>query len=179
MRPLLPSAPMKLVFLDIDGVLNSEPFLRALAPAPEQLAVLESDLWPRMIDPVLVARLETLVTRTQARVVISSSWRHGRSLPWFARVLRDRGFTGEIVGITADFEESGDPRSKRLYSRRGDEIKAWLEGWGEHVESFVVLDDTPDMDAVRDRFVHTSADDGLTDADVDAAVAILERAVGE
>jgi hypothetical protein len=53
---------MKVLFLDIDGVLNC-----SKTPNPRKL--------PYVIDKKLLARLERLVERTGAKVVLSSSWR--------------------------------------------------------------------------------------------------------
>jgi hypothetical protein len=53
---------MKVLFLDIDGVLNC-----SKTPNPRKL--------PYVIDKKLLARLERLLERTGAKVVLSSSWR--------------------------------------------------------------------------------------------------------
>ena len=53
---------MKVVFLDIDGVLNSDE-----TPNPRKL--------PYVVDRKLHARLEKLIERTGAKVVLSSTWR--------------------------------------------------------------------------------------------------------
>jgi hypothetical protein len=51
---------MKVIFLDIDGVLNC-----VKTPNPRKL--------PYIVDQKLLARLEKLLTRTKAKVVLSSS----------------------------------------------------------------------------------------------------------
>ena len=53
---------MDVIFLDIDGVLNSE-----ATPNPRK--------FPYIVDARLLAIFEDLVTRTEAKVVLSSSWR--------------------------------------------------------------------------------------------------------
>ncbi len=53
---------MKVIFLDIDGVLNSDQ-----TPNPRN--------FPYIIDPVLLARFQKLVRDTAAHVVLSSTWR--------------------------------------------------------------------------------------------------------
>jgi hypothetical protein len=53
---------MKVIFLDIDGVLNSDE-----TPNPRTL--------PYIIDERLLARLRDLLERCQAKVVLTSSWR--------------------------------------------------------------------------------------------------------
>ena len=53
---------MKVIFLDIDGVLNC-----SKTPNPRK--------FPYIVDKKLLARFKKLVERTQAKVVLSSSWR--------------------------------------------------------------------------------------------------------
>ena len=53
---------MKVIFLDIDGVLNCK-----TTPNPRQ--------FPYVVDKKLLARLMRLLDRTGAKVVLSSSWR--------------------------------------------------------------------------------------------------------
>ena len=53
---------MKVIFLDIDGVLNC-----SKTPNPRK--------FPYIVDKKLLARFQKLVERTQAKVVLSSSWR--------------------------------------------------------------------------------------------------------
>jgi hypothetical protein len=53
---------MKVIFLDIDGVLNSDS-----TPNPRQ--------FPYIVDDRLLARFKDLVRRTGAKVVLSSTWR--------------------------------------------------------------------------------------------------------
>ena len=53
---------MKIIFLDIDGVLNCDK-----TPNPRK--------FPYIVDRKLLARLKKLLERTGAKVVLSSSWR--------------------------------------------------------------------------------------------------------
>src|SRR4051794_10641019 len=54
---------MKVVFLDIDGVLNSD-----ATPNPRG--------FPFIVDKKLLARLQRLLQRSGAKAVLTSSWRH-------------------------------------------------------------------------------------------------------
>jgi hypothetical protein len=54
---------MKVIFLDIDGVLNCK-----RTPNPRKL--------PYVVDPALLARFNRLVERSGADVVLSSTWRY-------------------------------------------------------------------------------------------------------
>jgi len=119
----------RIIFLDIDGVLNSQAYVRD-AHFPK--AVRTPGLGPDFIDPVRVARLQQIVDRTGAQIAISSNWtnwpgcNHGAIADW----LRRLGFTGEVIGQT--------PR-KLSNTHRGNEITWWLES--HPCASYLVLDD--------------------------------------
>ena len=145
------------VFLDIDGVLNSVTWSRT-RPRPS------SDNF----DPSAVARLNRLIEATGAAIVVSSSWRqYGEE--WVTKALKNAGVLAPIIGCTPILDD-GSTIMRAL--PRGKEIQAWLDAWPD-VETFVILDDEPDMVHLRRRLVRTDQEVGLTDADVDRAIAML------
>ena len=114
---------MKIIFLDMDGVLNSELTFRNN---------------PTVIDPVdpeMVKQLNRIVKETGARLVLSSTWRKGYL--WPSR-LADAGIDlNNFVGIT--------PGSDKGF--RGDEVNSWLE-YANHflsIEKYAILDDDSDF----------------------------------
>lgn len=146
----------RIIFLDIDGVLN-----RTVGATHIRL------------DPDLVARLKTLVERTGAALVLSSFWREFES--YVAYILSRQGICSRIVGRTPGLASSPLAQGERRFVSRSDEICAWLEV-NAHVTRFVVLDDRPDagLGVLAERFVRTDPAVGLTDADVERAIAVLE-----
>jgi hypothetical protein len=168
---------LRLVFLDLDGVLNSHAYLYAQSKIGEPHYDSREPGEAGAIDPEPVKRLNRLIDATGAKVVVSSSWRHGRSVARLRELLGSRGFTGEVIGKTPDCVPNNDHMSARHVGARGDEIHAWIQSsplYGvELIESFVILDDDDDMSLVADRLVLTSFDTGLTDAHVDRAIAML------
>ena len=152
---------MKVIFLDFDGVLNSNAFLRSLSrTALSTPAALCNE---EMIDPVNVARLQRLIDATDAEIVISSSWRCVHGIPELGRVLAARGCKRWPYDVTPG-TFSHRPRSQ--------EIREWLYDTDEEVSAFVVLDDTRDA-VIEGHTVLTNPKVGLTDADVERAIAIL------
>lgn len=141
---------MKVIFLDIDGVLNSVEWLNRY---PE---VRLRD----QVDPEAVAVLNNIIDKTGAKVVISSSWRIFHSLNFIKQVLENSGFRGEIVGKT--------PGGGGV---RGPQIQEWLDN--NPVESFVILDDSADMEHLLPKLVRTDCQYGLQEKHVEEALSHL------
>jgi hypothetical protein len=149
---------MRVIFLDIDGVLNGNQYLDISGSGL-------LDFGSHRLNPDNIARLNTLVSKTGADIVISSSWRIRCSLFDILAWFKERGFTSHIFSAT--------PRIYTPNRVRGDEIKAWLQTRDEKVESFVILDDADDMAELVPHLVQTDNEVGLTDANVEAATKIL------
>jgi hypothetical protein len=149
------------VFLDFDGVLNSHEYVRS-----ERITEAEKGNVVGL-DPVLVGRLNRLLSETSTEVVVTSVKRHQRTRLQLYRMLSARGFTGIVAGMTPWLNQS---------HARGIEIQSWLDTWSPHlgpIESFVILDDDSDMNHLLPRLVKTSFATGLTDSDVDQAILML------
>ena len=142
---------MRVVFLDIDGVLNSLDYLRSLRRKPGT----------HKIDPLAVERLNRITDATDAAIVVSSAWRI-MGLRSIRALLREHGVTAKIVGVTPD--------DNRI---RGLQIAQWLNI--HNVDAYVILDDDADMGRLMGRLVQTDFDFGLTDEHVTKAVAMLSK----
>jgi hypothetical protein len=180
---------VRVLFLDIDGVLNSESFGRALEAKHRQLG--HDDLakvdptcacfkLENQIDDAAVTRLNRLVAETGSKVVISSSWRKLFDSIELHRILSAHGLVAEIIGETPNAYDEGvrfdmkmeyGTDGERLY--RGHEIDYWLRYQGEGVDRFVILDDCSDMVMHMSRLVQTDPEVGLTDEDVDLAIRVM------
>lgn len=161
-----------ILFLDIDGVLNSWAFLERL----RRYEGSEASIWDNL-DPFAVKRLNHIVERSGCEVVVSSTW---RLLPEhdtpekLQRVLDDFGFKGTVTGVTPRLGcEPHKQYGPCHNAHRGCEIKAYLDGLPEKVTRFAILDDDSDMMPVKDRHVKTTMEKGLLMEHVDKAVALL------
>lgn len=137
-------------------------------------------------DPDAVNRLNTIITLTGAKVVVSSSWRHGRSVEELQSILNQVGFVGEIIDITPYF---GGIEGYTI--PRGCEIERWLDtkgfqriNWSKEeqqkhidksfVKNYIILDDDSDMlYNQREHFVHTGWKSGLDDSAMQKSIDIL------
>jgi hypothetical protein len=180
---------MRVIFLDIDGVLNSETHLRRLdeqhrqlghedPTRPEHETTCECYRLECQIDRAAVARLNRLVAETGAKIVVSSSWRKLLDPPELHRVLANHGLIAEILGETPD--GCKDPETIATFGYvtrivRGYEIDLWLRQHPE-VERFVILDDSSDMEMHMHRLVQTDCEEGLLDEHVDLAIHMMAAA---
>lgn len=135
---------MKIVFLDIDGVLNHEIYAIKRLDEGYKTPV-------HNIDPESVKVLNFLVEQTDAKVVISSSWRRGHTVDELATKLYKSGFKGQVIDFTPKLYFKTDGVEYNYSVPRGCEIKAWLELnkdiLGEKISKvkYVILDDDSDM----------------------------------
>ena len=150
-----------LIFLDIDGVLNSVEFITKQIREDGFTVIDESFDATKHLDPSRVERLNRLVDGTGAKVVLSSSWRLLYGLKKTESSLQKRGFAHELTGETP-----------RIFgSDRHAEIKAYLATLEPPVR-FVVLDDDEIAGIdLEDHFVHVR--DGLEDEHVERATRVL------
>lgn len=147
----------KVIFLDVDGVLNSASFFKRMKKEGKNM----HDKY-NQLDPIRISYLKELVDSSSADIVLSSSW---RKIPCLETALSE---TLEKVGLSIS-----DKTEYISGAERGDEIQEWLNRHPEYT-NFVVLDDDSDMTAVRDHHVQTCwFDCGLTMSHVEQALKIL------
>lgn len=151
---------MKILFLDVDGVLNNN-----------LTRTRTFDGWC-FVDDYLVERLKHIIDTTGAKIVLSSTWRDGwnrkdesENKPYFNQ-LRDK--------LKEYGMEIWDALPMPMRPSRGIAIGEWFELHKDlDIESFVILDDWYDMGIYRDYLVQTNGGIGLTDEDVNEAIFFL------
>lgn len=87
----------KYVFLDFDGVLNTERYHSVLVNSRETC----SDPYGPLFDPVAVGNLRRIVEETEAEVVICSSWKL-EGADRMAEMWRSRKMPGTLAGCTPE-----------------------------------------------------------------------------
>lgn len=151
---------MKIIFLDVDGVLNSQNyFISKYHELGRPVRGKEE------IDKVAVKYLKEIVDKTGAKIVLTSSWKIiKRQVQDLKDVLKEYNLS--IMDITSNYAD-----------KRGKEIREWLNN-NKDVESFVILDDDffKDYNGLENNLVNTSFITGLTKEDVKRAINILDRA---
>ena len=110
---------MKVIFLDVDGVLNSDEYI-------DKIRKLNVNTIKRKVSVNKIALLKEAVDATGARVVLTTSWRNKRDGTLLKNLLLK-------YGIYADATPFID-------NNRGIEIKSYLSN-NPNVDRYVILDD--------------------------------------
>lgn len=162
----------RVLFLDIDGVLNSN-FWRD----GHQKEISDGTF----IDEEKVKLLASLVKQTDAKIVLHSGWRM-----WFDKEIKPLRPESEklvemlkkeelsIEGVTPDLTTEEIRRTKKFSLVKADEILLWLNEH-EDVKDWVVLDDL-DLHNERVKLHQVMPDPaiGLSSEDIGKAEKILD-----
>lgn len=154
----------KIIFLDIDGVLNGYNKWNLLGwNIVKRIKYKPLELWyKRITEPFgvhenKVKRLAKIIKATNAKIVLSSSWRYG----WWQKPYEKQDM--DQKRLTDLFNKYNihviDITPKDNNGRRGMEIYNWLAKHEDEVESFIILDDENyDMGIFQKdkRFIQTS-----------------------
>ena len=151
---------MKIIFLDIDGVICNKKCL---------VGKYEDN--HHFFDSNCTKLLDEIVEKTNASIIITSSWRRG-DLKWLKGLFKIRGFKNykKIIGET----------ERKIDCPRGWEIRSWLmkrkyEG-KNNINNYVIIDDDADMlYEQKDNFVRTDTAKGLTTLNKNKIIKILIR----
>ena len=164
----------KIIFLDIDGVLNTE--RQHDRCVNEKISPVDG--FGYAFDPIAVANLKSIVEKTGANIVISSSWKFW-GLDAMQRMWANRGLPGKVIDVTPNNVSdeillSVDLEYMDIPAGKGSEIKEWLSTKGHDVTDYAILDDLPDMLPEQEsHFVQTDPRVGITKDDADRIITIL------
>lgn len=155
---------MKIIFLDVDGVLNSQRLMEQW----EETGVL--------LDEENIACLKEIVEATGAKIVLTSTWRTG----WSPVKEEVDEACAVLVDMLAKYDlQIMDKTPVSESCRRENEIKAWMDGSKEKIHRFVILDDAPyqwHRQGYDANVVKTSFDTGgLRKEHVGKAIQILNK----
>lgn len=159
---------MRIVFLDIDGVLNiMDDGQKHVEYSPEKFPTSQRHAFLEL-NKDCVAMLNVITRATEAKIVVSSTWRQGSEAVFevLKHHLKSEGVEAEVIGRTPSGrsdvpEEIWDGFE---YPQRGHEIQCWLNNCQDPISSFIILDDDSDMAHLSKYLLNTDTFEGLTSA---------------
>lgn len=164
---------MKVIFLDIDGVLNSIDNMNALHSCAKALfpdvrdskarGLYTEDKYGQLFDERCVRHLQRIILCTNADIVITSTWRKD-GVSKLLNMWADRKLPGRIIGVTPI-----------LNKPRGEEIEEYLIA-NDFVTNYCIIDDIADMLFEQElNFVKTNGRFGITLDDANKVIQILNE----
>lgn len=163
---------MKVIFLDIDGVLNTNDNI--IKQVNENNGK-QSYQYQFNFDPQSMKNLQEIVLKSDAKIVVTSTWRLHFGVDYsdrddyinyeksFYRNMEEYGILDSYIGITPRF----------CGEIRGKEIQSWLNE-NEKVTHFLILDDDSDMGDLMPHLVCIDGEIGITRENVKKALLLLE-----
>lgn len=133
---------MKLIFLDIDGVLNCR------HTKERKNGIID-------IDPFFVDVLNWVLDETDARIVLSSTWRFDEN--WH-ETMKNAGIKDVFIGRTG--------RSSKDF--RGDDIQDYLDEHHKEIDTYIIIDDDSDFYPWQPHAKTSFFEDGIRDVAADA-----------
>ncbi len=167
----------KVIFIDFDGVLNTENYQAQLRAEGKS----GWDEFGQLFDPKSVENLKTVLDSVPGAVlVINSSWK----FEGFDRMLslwKARRLPGKIHSVTPNYVpqdlleidlENFD--NIAMLSGKGNEVKQWLELYGGKDCRYVIFDDLPDfLPEQKEHLICTNPKVGITKEDAVRAIELL------
>jgi len=133
----------RILFLDIDGVLNSEEYYRNSCNSGKDFS---------RFDPSSVSFIKALVEEFSLNIVISSTWRCGA----IAKLMHELKRNKLLDYLYHDwFTPVIHP------AHRGTEIKLWLDLHPEITDYVIIDDDSNILEEQKNNFVKTSTHLGM------------------
>ena len=152
----------RIIFLDFDGVLNTEYYQGLLQFQGKQW----QDQYGAFFDHTAVRQLKRIIDATGADIVVESSWKY-LGLEAMQELWRVRDLPGRVIDITPSLTGNVS---------KGEEIAAWLS---EHVTPdarYVIIDDEyVVLDSQIPYLIWTNPYEGLTEEQANWAISILHR----
>lgn len=148
---------MKLLFLDMDGVLNSYQSSHYFWKTKHNRTCFMCDF--DTLCPIACSNLDYILEKVpDLKVVISSTWRKFHQLnEWDEKMsIVCPSIVGRVISKTPDLDRVAGTRIPR-----GHEIHSWLTTNGHLETPYVVLDDDRDMDKVQENFIYIDNKVGL------------------
>lgn len=129
---------MKIIFLDVDGVLNTPKLIK--------------NYGMDFIDDICVSLVAKIVRETKAEIVLTSTWRVRES----DKTMVEQALARHNLEL---YDQTPDLSTPTQWVERHEEIRAWLKD--NQVSKFAIIDDWEDA-GIEGNFFKTDENFGLT-----------------
>ncbi len=151
----------KIIFLDFDGVLNTEHYQGLL----QYQGKTWQDEYGAFFDPKAVKQLKRIIDATDADIVVESSWKY-LGLDAMKELWEVRNLPGTIIDITPSL----------LGKNKGVEIASWLSKYAKQDIRYVIIDDEyVILDSQLPHFILTNPYEGITEEQANRAISMLNE----
>lgn len=166
----------KIIFLDFDGVLNTE--------HNQNMLLYKRKAWKdkhgAFFDLKAVAELNRIVEETKADIVIESSWKY-LGLEAMRQMWRDRNMPGNVIDVTPSSASNNwllnanlDEMDPAHAQWKGMEIASWIAENLHDEDRYVIIDDEyVILDSQLPHFIITNPYDGIIPELADRAIKLL------
>lgn len=166
----------KIIFLDFDGVLNTE--------HNQNMLLYKGKAWKdkhgAFFDLKAVAELNRIVEETKADIVIESSWKY-LGLEAMRQMWRDRNMPGNVIDVTPSSASNNwllnanlDEMNPAHTQWKGVEIASWIAENLHDEDRYVIIDDEyVILDSQLPHFILTNPYDGIIPELADRAIKLL------
>lgn len=166
----------KIIFLDFDGVMNTEFYQKVLNQQCENW----QDEYGALFDPNAVKQLKRIIDATDADIVVESSWKY-LGLDAMKELWKVRNLPGRIIDITPSTTSDEyllnvvlDDFSNKMHHCKGLEISSWLSEKGLSNTRYVIIDDEyVVLESQLSNFILTNPYEGITEEQANKAISIL------
>lgn len=163
------------LFLDFDGVLNTEAYQKELALTDKQRA----DIYGPLFDPKAVEYLAEIIKKTGAEICLISSWGYEGEKK-MRQLWKDRQMPGALFAVCCNipigFDEvdlSCEGPSPETMFGKGRYIKVFLSSI-KSPHNYAILDDVPDfLPEQMTHYIQVNPVTGIDKEIADKAIDIL------
>lgn len=167
----------KVLFLDFDGVLNTEKYQAELRAAGKS----GWDDFGQLFDPEAVENLKMILDAVPGvLLVINSSWKL-EGLNTMRAMWKARELPGSIHSVTPDYVpdlvniDLDNYENIALLAGKGNEVKQWLSNNAPEGCAYVIFDDMPDfLPEQEEHLICVNPISGITMEDAMKAISLLQ-----
>lgn len=151
---------MNVIFLDVDGVLNSiNELMRIYEKTHKSYSGFDFPF-----DENCLKNLKYLVENTNSKIVISSTWRKSKNgIKILLEKLKEYDLDKEVIGYTPV-----------LNNNREKEIKEFILRFNQDI-NFIILDDISNLGDLNNYLITINSQCGLTQENVEEGMKKLKR----